>query len=165
MPTLKKIFFVSVILILTSSCGDTTSTLSSGQFTKNENYYISSVFSCCGCSAKYFTINSGKRKIEQVIYSYNCYNIGKPTKFIFNYDAKGKLISCNKYVATDSTDYTQPINEQEKQLFIALDTTSILKAKYPTIRLSEVKGFRKPLDKEVTHPFPFIKNGYKLPVN
>jgi hypothetical protein len=91
--------------------------------------------------------------------------VGKPTKFIFNYNDRGQLISCDKYVATTSDDFTQTLNEQERQLFSMLDTSTLLKANSTTIEFSKIKGFRKPIDKEVTHSFPLIKKGYKLPAN
>jgi len=165
MAILKKIILSVIISVGLISCGGTTHYLASGQFSKKDNYKINSYYGCCGCKAKYFIITSGKRKVEQVIYSYNCYNIGKPTKFIFNYNDRGKLISCDKLVATTSDDFTQTLNEQEKQIFSTLDTSSLLKANYTTIKFSEIKGFRKPIDKEVTHSFPLIKKGYKLPIN
>jgi hypothetical protein len=165
MTTLRNSIFFIAIFVTLISCGRTTHSLSSGQFSKKDNYKINSYYGCCGCSAKYFIINSGKRKVEQVIYSYNCYNVGKPTKFIFNYNDRGQLISCDKYVATTSDDFTQTLNEQERQLFSTLDTSTLLKANSTAIELSKLKGFRKPIDKEVTHSFPLIKKGYKLPVN
>ena len=165
MAILKKIILSVIISVGLISCGGTTHYLASGQFSKKDNYKINSYYGCCGCKAKYFIITSGKRKVEQVVYSYNCYNIGKPTKFIFNYNDRGKLISCDKLVATTSDDFTQTLNEQEKQISSTLDTSSLLKANYTTIKFSEIKGFRKPIDKEVTHSFPLIKKGYKLPIN
>jgi hypothetical protein len=165
MTNLKYIILITVISVTIISCGGTTNSLSSGQFSKEDNYKINSYFGCCGCSAKYFNINSGKRKVEQVIYSYNCYNVGKPTKFIFVYNDRGNLISCDKFVATTSEDFTQTLNEQEKQIFALLDKSDLFKANYTTIKFSEIKGFRKPIDKEVTHSFPLIKKGYKLKVN
>lgn len=165
MTTLKKIFFSLIIPVGLTSCGGTTHYLASGQYSKKDNYKINSYYGCCGCEAKYFIINSGKQKVEQVIYSDNCYNIGKPTKFIFNYNDRGKLISCDKLIATTSDDFTQTLNEQEKRIFSMLDTSILLKANYTTIKFSEIKGFRKPIDKEVTDSFPFIKKGYKVPIN
>lgn len=164
MTTIKCIILVIVSLATLISCGGTTHSLSSGRFSKDDTYQVNSYYGCCGCSAKYFTINSGKRKVEQVIYSYNCYNIGQPTKFIFNYNEKGQLISCDKYVATTSDDYTQPLSELERQLFSTIDTSSRLKANYTILKFSEIRGFRKQMDKEMTHPFPLVKKGYKLPV-
>lgn len=134
MTMLNKIFQLSIIIATLTSCGGTTHYLASGDFSKTATYKVNSYFGCCGCQAKYFIVNSGKRKIEQIIYSYNCYNIGKPTKFIFNYNDRGKLISCDKYVATTSNDFTQTLNEQEKQLFSTLDTSSLLKANHTTIK-------------------------------
>lgn len=164
MTILKNIILLTIFTTLIS-CGGTTHSLSSGRFSKKENYKINSYYGCCGCSAKYFIINSGKRKVEQVVYSYNCYNIGKPTKFIFNYNNGGQLINCDKYIATTSDDYTLALNELERQLFSMLDTNNLMKADYTTIKFSEIKGFRKPADKEVTHSFPLIKKGYKLSIN
>jgi len=161
---LNKIFQLSIIIATLTSCGGTTHYLSSGDFSKTATYKVNSYFGCCGCEAKYFIINSDKRKVEQIIYSYNCYSIGKPTKFIFNYNKRGQLISCDKYVATTSNDFTQTLNEQEKQLFSTIDTSSLLKANHTTIKFSEITGFRKPVDKEITHSFPLIKKGVKLPV-
>ena len=164
MTMLNRIFYLISIFTLTS-CGGTTHSLTSGNFSNNDNYKINSYFGCCGCQAKYFTINSRKRKVEQIIYSYNCYSIGKPTKFIFNYNDNGQLISCDKYVATNSNDYIQKLTEQERQLFSAIDTISSIKATHINIKFSEITGFRKPQEKEVTHSFPLIKKGYKLQIN
>ena len=162
---LNKIFLFTLIIATLISCGGTTHYLASGEISKTETYKINSYYGCCGCEAKYFIISSGKRKVEQVIYSYNCYNIGKPTKFIFNYNNKGHLISCAKYVATTSNDFTQKLNERETQLFSTIDTSSLMRANHTTIKFLEITGFRKPVDNEVTHLFPLIKKGVKLPIN
>lgn len=68
-------------------------------------------------------------------------------------------------IHTTSNDFTLKLSEQEKKLFYTVDTSSIMKANYTTIKFSEIKGFRKPLDRETTHSFPLIKKGVKLPVN
>lgn len=153
-------FGISVTLI---SCGGTTHYLTSGNFSKDEKYQVNSYYGCCGCEAKYFLIDSGKRKIEQVIYSYNCSGIGSPTKFVFNYNRKGKIIGCDRYVATTSNDFTIPLSDYEKKLFLTVDTSNIMKANYTLTKFSEIRGFRKPIDKEIAHSFPLIKKGYKLP--
>lgn len=162
MTRLKKIIFSTIIFFTLISCGGTTHRLSSGQFSKKDNYKINSYSGCCGCKAKYFVINSGKRKAEQVIYSYNCYSTGKPTKFIFNYNKLGRIISCDKYVATTSNDFTLKLSEQERELFNMVDTSSLMKANNTTIKFSEITGFRKPIEPEITHSFPLIKKGSKL---
>jgi hypothetical protein len=164
MTTLKYIILSLTISVTLISCGGTTHFLSSGQFSKKDNYKVNNYYGCCGCDAKYFIINSGKRKVEQIIYSYNCYGAGKPTKFVFNYNEFGRMISCDKYVATTSNDFTLKLSEQEKELFNTVDTSISMKPNYTTIKFSEITGFRKPLDREITHSFPLIKKGYKLPV-
>jgi hypothetical protein len=164
MTTLKNIILLIAIFVTLISCGGTTHSLSSGQLSKKDNYKINSYYGCCGCEAKYFIINSGKKKVEQIIYSYNCYGAGKPTKFVFNYNKLGRIISCDKYVATTSNDFTLKLSEQEKNLFYTVDTSSLMKANYTIINFSEITGFRKPIDKEITHSFPLIKKGVKLPV-
>ena len=133
---LYKLFYLTFIVTLFTSCGGTTHYLASGDFSKTENFNVNSYYGCCGCEAKYFIINSGKRKVEQIIYSYNCYNIGKPTKFIFNYNVRGQLMSCDKYVATISNDFTQTLNEKERELFSKLDTSSLMKANHTTIKFA-----------------------------
>jgi hypothetical protein len=160
-----KFYFAYLIVVVLSSCGGTTHHLSSGKLSGNRAYTINSYFGCCGCQAKYFFIDSGKRHVEQVIYSYNCYNTGKPTKFVFNYNDAGKITSCDRYVATTINDYMLKLTEQEKLLFTTLEADSTLKATHTTIRFSEITGFRKPVDQEVTHSFPLIKKGNKLVVN
>ncbi len=157
-----KYIIVSIVVLTLISCSGTTHFLSSGQFSKNEKYKVNSYYGCCGCEAKYFIIDSGKRKVEQIIYSYNCYKVGAPTKFIFNYNKQGKLISCDKYVATTSSDFTLKLTEKEKIIFNTVDTSSSMKANYTSIKFSEITGFRKPIDKEITHSFPLIRKGYKL---
>lgn len=164
MKAIKNIIFSIAISVTLFSCGGTTHSLSSGQFSKKDNYIVNGYYGCCGCEAKYFIIKSGKRKIEQIIYSYNCYGKGKPTKFIFNYNSIGRIISCDKYVATISNDFTLKLSEQEKKLFYMVDTSSLMKANSTTIRFSEITGFRKPIDKEITHSFPLIRRGANLPV-
>jgi hypothetical protein len=39
-----------------------------------------------------------------------------------------------------------------------------MKANYTTIKFSAITGFRKPVDKEITHSFPLVKKGVKIPV-
>jgi hypothetical protein len=164
MTLIKNTILLIVITTVLISCGGTTHSLSSGQFSKRDNYKINSYYGCCGCEAKYFIINSGKRKVEQIIYSYNCYAKGKPTKFVFNYNKLRRIISCDKYIATTSNDFTLKLSEQEKSLFYTVDTSSLTKANFTTVKLSEIKGFRKPIDNEITHSFPLIKKGSKLTV-
>ena len=84
--------------------------------------------------------------------------------FIFNYNRLGRIISCDKYVATTSNDFTLKLSEQEKSLFYIVDTSKLMRANYTKIRFSEIKGFRKPFDKEITHSFPLINRGGNLPV-
>jgi hypothetical protein len=165
MRLVKTIVYSLAMLVTLLSCGGTTHSLLSGKFSNNESFKINSYYGCCGCSAKYFVIYSGSRMMEQVIYSYNCYAIGKPTKFVFNYNDNGKLVSCDKYVATTSEDFTQKLSEHESQLFSRLDTTVPPKINSTVTTFSEIKGFRKPMDDEVSHSFPLIKKGYKLPIN
>jgi hypothetical protein len=157
------VLLASIALTLIS-CGGTTHYLSSGSFSKADTYNINSYYGCCGCEAKYFLINSGKRKAEQVIYSYNCYRIGKPTKFVFNYNKQGRLISCDKYVSTTTNDFSMELSDYEKKIFSMLDTSSMTKANYSVIKFSEIKGFRKPIDNEITHSFPLVKKGSDLQV-
>jgi hypothetical protein len=164
MRPLKNILFATTIFILIS-CSGTTHYLASGNFTNNESYRINSYYGCCGCEAKYFILYTGKRKTEQIIYSYNCYGTGKPTKFVFNYNQQGRLISCDRYVATNANDFTQILNKNERKLFSTVDTSFLLKANYSIIQFSEIQGFRKPLEKEIAHSFPLIRKGYKLPVH
>lgn len=153
-------FNIAISLLFTTqlliSCGGTTHHLSSGNLSKNETYKVNSYYGCCGCEAKYFVIKSGRRKTEQIIYSYNCYAKGKPTKFVFNYNKLGRIISCDKYVATTSNDFTLKLSDQEKNLFYTVDTSSLMKANYTTIKFSTITGFRKPVDKEITHSFPLV---------
>jgi hypothetical protein len=67
-------------------------------------------------------------------------------------------------VATTTNDFTVALNERERELFSTIERSGLIEAEDTTIN-SEVKGFRKPGENEVTHPFPLVKNGYKLPVN
>ncbi len=161
----KHTLFYVVAILLVSCGGGATHHLASGVFSKNETYNINSYYGCCGCEAKYFLISSGKRKAAQVIYSYNCTGSGVPTKFIFNYNKQGKLISCDKYIATTANDYTIKLTDQEKMLFKAIESSAILEGRYTTIKLSQVTGFKRTDDKMIGHSFPLIKKGYKLPVN
>ncbi|MGC4034911.1 MAG: hypothetical protein QM764_03045 [Chitinophagaceae bacterium] len=152
------------MIVMLISCGGTTRILTFGSLTKNETYKINSYYGCCGCEAKYFTISVDGRKMEQVIYSYNCSAPGKPTKFIFNYNKHGRLVSCDRYIATTTNDFAIQLSEKEKELFSLLEKDSLTKVKYSMINFSDVTGFRKPYDKETVHSFPLIKKGYKLKV-
>ncbi|WP_276500161.1 hypothetical protein [Terrimonas pollutisoli] len=160
--TASKALLLSVISVSLISCGGTTHYLTAGNFSKDDSYKVNSYYGCCGCEAKYFNIKSGKQKIEQVIYSYG---IGSPTKFVFNYDKSGKIISCDKFVATTLNDFTIALSDFEKRLFSIGDTRNTSKANYIAVKFSEIKGFRKPIDNDISHSLPLIKKGYKLPVN
>ena len=151
------------LVFILISCA-TKNKLSTGLLENNHNYKIYSYYGCCGCESKYFTISLGKKAVEQIIYSYNCHGKGKPTKFIFNYDKKGKIVSCDKFVATITNDFSMELSAQEKVLFAMVENDSTMKQEYNIIKFSEIKGFRKSLEKEITHSFPFLKKGYKLPV-
>lgn len=164
MKTINLLLFITVTLTFASCVTGTTHHLASGNFTKNETYEMNKYNGCCGCEAKYFILNSNGKKTEQVIYSYNCSGNGTPTKFIFNYDKKGALVSCSKYIATTVNDYTMKLTEQEKFLLTAAGKSSVLQPNYITIQLSDITGFRKPTDKELVHDFPLIKNGTALKV-
>jgi len=161
-PKYHITFYILAILLL--SCA-TKNNLSSGTLENNHSYKIYSYYGCCGCESKYLTISRGKKAIEQIIYSYNCHDKGKPTKFIFNYDKKGKIVSCDKFIATIKNDYTMELSNEEKVLFVTVDNDSTLKQEFNIIRFSQITGFRKARDNEVSHKFPLIKKGYKLPVN
>jgi hypothetical protein len=147
------------------SCGGASHYLASHNLSGNDSYEVNSYFGCCGCQAKYFDIKSGKRIVEQVVYSYNCSSIGAPTKFVFNYDKRGRIVSCDKYVATMTNDFTIALSDYEKNVFSVIDTSSTMKANYTISQFSEIKGFRKAVDKEITHLFPIVRKGEKLPVN
>lgn len=144
--------------LLLSSC-DNTLYLSKGTLTKDSHYEIKKVYSCCGCSASYYNIYEKKRLLEQVVFNYNCPPSNLPTKFVYKYQ-KGKIISAQQYVAVRDSTYTMPVTEQEKQIHSSLAAVDTSKA----LPLSEVKGFRKPNGNEKRHGFPFIKKGYKLPI-
>jgi hypothetical protein len=159
----KNILYYATCVFLLNACS-TSNNLKSGVFTTTYNYNINSYFGCCGCEAKYFTINKGKSPIEQIIYSYNCYNEGSPMKFIFNYNKKGQIVSCEKYIGTVNNDYTLPLTEQEIFILSLVKNDSTLKPKFAEREFYEIKGFRKPLEGEIAHSFPLIKNGIKLPI-
>jgi hypothetical protein len=144
------------------SCSRFNNTRSVGQFSKTTTYKINGYAGCCGCFARYFNIYEGKKIEEQVIYNYNCYSPGLPTKFVFNYAKNGNLVDCDKYIATSSNDIELELTSYEKRLFILLDTDTSLHAANTNIKYAEIKGFRKPKEKEVTHSFPLVKKGYKL---
>ena len=165
MTSLKSIIFFILTSLALLSCGGASHYLASCNFSENDSYEVNSYFGCCGCQAKYFDIKSGKRIVEQVVYSYNCSSVGSPTKFVFNYDNRGRIISCDKYMATTANDFTLPLTNYERNVFSAIDTNNTLKANYTIIRFSEIKGFRKPVGSEITHSFPIVRKGEKLPVN
>jgi hypothetical protein len=141
------------------SCGGTTRNLSSGQFSKTEKYTIKSYYGCCGCAAEYFNIYNGSVWTEQLVYKYNCYSTGMPTKFIFNYDEYGQLLYCNKLVATSGDDFDDPLTSNERNLFLFLDKDKILVIGDNYIKYSTIKGFRKLKPGDISHPFPLIKGG------
>lgn len=166
---LIKMTFKNLLLFVTCSFSfnacSTSNNLKSGVLSNNYKYKIDSYAGCCGCEAKYFNINNDKSTIQQIIYSYNCYNEGPPTKYIFNYNEKKQIESCEKFIGTLNNDYTIPITEQEKFILLIIENDSILKPKYGEKQFYKIKGFRKPLEGEITHIFPLIKNGTKIPVN
>lgn len=164
MKRFNSIILFSITLFTLFSCGGITNTLSTGQFSKNNSYNVKSYFGCCGCEAKYLLLKKGNRKTEQIIYSYNCYAKGNPTKFIFNYNKSGKIISCEKYIATNSSEYTIKLSEEEKQIFRTIDTSLLMRANSTKLKLSDITGFRKPLEKEITHSFPLVRRGFKIPI-
>lgn len=159
-----KLIYILLISTLLISCGGTTHHLASGNFSENQSYRINSYYGCCGCHAKYFLLKTGKQETAQIIYSYNCYTIGKPTKFIFNHNKKGQIISCEKYIATTDSDFTIQITDAERHLFNLADTSITLRDISRIINLSAITGFRKPTSSETTHDFPLIKKGHKLPI-
>ena len=163
METLKiKLLSLTIVLALLS-CGGTTNNLASGEFSKIDNYKINSYAGCCGCKAKYFNIYQHKQIQEQIIYKYNCYTPGLPTKYVFNYKKSGNLVDCDKYIATANNDFEIALTGYETTMFSLLDSDT-LKFGNKTMQYSEIKGFRKAKDKEVTHSFPLIKKGYNLTV-
>ena len=161
---LNKIFLLIITIAILTACGGTTHSLTTAEFSKTEICKVNSYYGCCGCEAKYFIVKKGRRKVEQIIYSYNCNGGGIPTKFIFNYNKIGHLISCEKYIATFDNDYTLKLTENEIKIFSTIDTSTMMKSKNNTIILLNIKGFRKPLDKDFPHLFPLIRKGYKLKV-
>ena len=142
-------FGVVFILI---SCA-TKNKLSTGSLENNHNYKIYSYYGCCGCESKYFTISLGKKAVEQIIYSYNCHGKGKPTKFIFNYDKKGKIVSCDKFVATITNDFSMELSAQEKVLFAMVENDSTMKQEYNIIKFLRLKDSENLLKKKSHIPF------------
>lgn len=155
--TLRNFTLFSVLAMLFNSCG-TTNNIATGNFSKKDSYKINSYAGCCGCFAKYFNIYSGKKLIEQIVYSYNCYNAGSPTKFIFNYNEIGHLQYCDKLVATVNDDFQIPVTAYEKIIFVLLDSFINLNRYTPVQTYTGIKGFRKLIDKEITHTFPLGKH-------
>ena len=148
---------ILLVLLAMLSCG-TTNNISSGNFSKKNSYKINSYAGCCGCDAKYLNIYEDKRLVEQIVYSYNCYTAGSPTKFIFNYNKIGHLQYCDKLIATTEDDFQIPVTAYEKIVFSSLDSVINSTRHTPIQTYSGIKGFRKPVEKEITHSFPLGKN-------
>ena len=164
MTNAKYILFSIGIITTMISCSGTTNKISSGRLSNIIKYRINSYAGCCGCFATYFDIYERGVKQEEVIYKYNCYNPGMPTKFIFKYDENGELLYCDKFVATVTSDFEAPLTANEKYIFDLLDKNQVLSINGTTIKYSEVKGFRKPKEQETTHMFPLINGGAKVKV-
>jgi len=164
----KKILvnLISLFCILNIiSCG-VTRNLANGKLSKNENYRINVYYSgCCGCVANYFMIYKRLKKVEQVIYSYNCPTGGNPTKFIFNNNIFGKIISCDKYIATTDSDFTIELTTYEKKIFSLIENNNNLQPEGKIVYFKDIKGFRKPKSTDITHHFPFIKRHWKVKIN
>src|SRR5215213_6698802 len=90
---LRHIFYIMLACLLVTlySCGGTTNQISKGQLSEDISYKQNIYAGCCGCIAHYFDVIKNKTRQEQIIYKYNCYQSGLPTKFIFNYDESGNL--------------------------------------------------------------------------
>lgn len=82
-----------------------------------------------------------------------------PTKFIFNYDEYGRLLYCNKLVATTDNDFEEALTPNESNLFLFLDKDKILNIGYKYIKYRDIKGFRKLKFAETSHSFPLVKGG------
>jgi len=157
----KNILLLSIVLTLIS-CGGTTNKFSSGDLEKSEKYKINSYYGCCGLFAYYFNIYKYGKKQEQIVYKYTDAKTFLPTKYIFNYGKGGHLLYCDRYIATKNNDFEIGLTENEKVIFLLLDTDTSGKFGNKSMRFSDIKGFRKPKEKEVTHPFPLMRKGYKV---
>lgn len=142
-----------ILLIFTSCSKDNYVFLAKGNLEDNLSYEVKNVFSCCGCKASFFNIYKSKRIVEQVVYSYNCYKPGPPTKYLFTYDKTGKVTDCEAFIFVTDSSYLNGITKSESIIFTKLDST-----------LGNFKGSRKIKPNEVMHAFPFVKGGYKLAV-
>jgi len=149
---LRSHISISILALILISCAKK-NTLSSGRLENKHNYKIYSYYGCCGCESKYFTISLGKKAVEQIIYSYNCHGKGKPTKFIFNYDKKGKIVSCDKFVATITNDFSMELSAQEKVLFAMVENDSTMKQEYNIIKFLRLKDSENLLKKKSHIPF------------
>ena len=75
------------------------------------------------------------------------------------------MVSCDKFIATTKNDFTMELTAEERSLFVTVDNDSTLKQEYNIIKFSEIKGFKKPRENDISHSLPLVKKGYKLPVN
>ncbi|MGC4103524.1 hypothetical protein [Ferruginibacter sp.] len=164
--TIKRTLFIVSIAFSLLSCGAYVSNIASGSLSKTTRYKMYNyASSCCGCKAEYFNIYNSTGEIkEQVVYTYNCYSHGMPTKFVFNYDEYGRLIYCSKLVATTEDDFEEPLNESERTLLDEINKTKVLTIQDKIVRYSAIKGFRKPRSQEITHEFPLAKKSFGVPV-
>lgn len=153
---MKVLLFI--LSLASASCGGTTHLLSSGMLSHGNAFKVNRYVGCCGCKATYVDIQSGKRTVEQVTFNYNCGSggAGHPTKFVFQHDAKGRIISGEKYVAAFDDDFSMRVTDDEKKVFQLVDSSGML---------SRISGFRKVKANEPHHHFPLIKNGVKLKLN
>jgi hypothetical protein len=156
----KQFILLFIVSELLCSCfSGTTKHLDSGQFSKTFQYRINRYASgCCGCVAEYADIIKQGDIQEQIVYKYNCYSAGMPTKFVFNYDEYGLLLYCNKLIATTGNDVTVELTEEEKKLFSILDAKTYLVLANKIIKFSSIKGFRQVSANDVSHPYVILKN-------
>lgn len=154
-------FFICLLL---AGCGGTTRNLSKGYLSNANKFAVKSYAGCCGCAAEYFNIYHHTNLTEQVVYKYNCYTAGMPTKFIFNYDEYGQLLYCSKSIATTGDDFEEPLSDEERGLFLLLDKDKILNIGDKYIKYNAIKGFRKVKAGESSHQFPLIKHGSNVKV-
>ena len=92
-----------------------------------------------GCRLLYFNIYDKNILVEQVCVEFIC-SLFQPTKFVFQHDQKGNIISYRKLVGVFDSTYTFQTTEVDKIAFEKLDSiSSILRNR--KINVKEIKGF------------------------
>ncbi len=136
----KTILLNILLLFLFTSCNfGVHKTVYQSQLSNAFGFKIKNKPLDCGCKLLYVDSYVDRRLTEQIAVEFVC-DLLQPTKFIFSYDANGKIISFKKFRSVTDSTYKIALTKNDKIIFHKLDSLS-QKWNSDKVRLNLITGF------------------------